>query len=105
FRPQRVARDPVLFAWRALCRGMLRSGIERRRNEGPMDFAARAADAFPQHADAIRAVSRDFVALRYAESGAEPAAVQAFSVAARRLRSTLRRQRVRRTEPVARPDG
>jgi transglutaminase-like putative cysteine protease len=103
FRRRRAQRDAVLFAWRALCHGLQRSGLERRVNEGPVDFAARAAVAFPDHAAAIRSVSGDFVALRYAGRESDAAAVERFSLAARRLRTALRRQRVRRSDASERP--
>jgi hypothetical protein len=67
-RPRGV-RDPVLAAWLRFCRTLERAGIERRHDEGPQDFAARAAAAHPRQDVTIRRIAALYAALRYREAG------------------------------------
>lgn len=46
-----------------------RRGLRRRSWEGALDYAARAARALPQRAEAIRAIAADYVAQRYGRAG------------------------------------
>lgn len=89
FRPVRRRRDPVLEAWHRVGARLARAGIARRPNEGPVEYAERAAAALPAEAAAIRALSRRFVALRYAmgASEADPAAFDRESRAFRPART------------------
>lgn len=67
-RPRGV-RDPVQAAWLRFCRTLERAGVERRADEGPRDFAARAAAAHPRQAVTIRRIAALYAALRYRETG------------------------------------
>jgi transglutaminase-like putative cysteine protease len=91
-RPRRTrAHDPVLTAWRLWCAKLARAGVSRAAQEGPLDFAARAATALPEHADTIRAFTADFVALRYADNDATAARAHAFARGVARYRLTRAR--------------
>jgi protein-glutamine gamma-glutamyltransferase len=74
-------RDPVARAWRAFCRKLARRGTERRPDEGPLDFARRAAAEQPSLEPRIATIAELYIALRYAgESG---------KLQARRLRTLV----------------
>ncbi|HEY5993976.1 MAG TPA: DUF3488 and transglutaminase-like domain-containing protein [Gallionellaceae bacterium] len=47
------------------CRRLEKSGLARATHEGPLDFAARATQAWPQHSAAIAEITARYVALRY----------------------------------------
>lgn len=57
--------DPVLSAWRLLCRKLERAGIARRANEGPLDFTDRASRELPHATSQLRALGETYAALRY----------------------------------------
>ncbi|HLU77441.1 MAG TPA: DUF4129 domain-containing protein, partial [Burkholderiales bacterium] len=57
--------DPAQLAWLRFCRKLRRRGIVRRANEGPIDFAARAAHARPEHAQSIVSIARLYAEVRY----------------------------------------
>jgi hypothetical protein len=59
-------RDPVTRAWRAFCRKLARRGTARRPEEGPLDFARRAAAEQPSLAPRITVIAEIYVGLRYA---------------------------------------
>jgi protein-glutamine gamma-glutamyltransferase len=70
FRMRR--ESAVQRAWLRFCAKLGRAGLERGASEGPMHYAARAADRLPQRADAIRAIADLYVDLRYGrEAGGE----------------------------------
>jgi hypothetical protein len=74
-------RDPVARAWRAFCRKLAQRGTERRPDEGPRDFARRAAAEQPSLEPRIATIAELYIALRYAgESG---------KLQARRLRTLI----------------
>lgn len=60
--------DPILRTWRDFCRKFERRGLEREHNEGPFDFAERAAREYPDQADEIHTVAKLFSELRYGPS-------------------------------------
>ncbi|MBA2351353.1 MAG: transglutaminase TgpA family protein [Burkholderiales bacterium] len=65
-RQHRAApRDPVVSAYRTFCAKLAKGGFSRQPAEGPRDFAARVAEAKPEHAAAIAAISRLYIDLRY----------------------------------------
>ncbi|MBC7944875.1 MAG: DUF4129 domain-containing protein, partial [Burkholderiales bacterium] len=77
-RQDRAApRDPVVSAYRMFCAKLAKSGFPRQPAEGPRDFAARVAEARPQHAAAVDAISRLYIDLRYGAL-AERAAAERF---------------------------
>jgi len=57
--------DPPQRIWLAFCRKLARAGLARRGEEGPIDFSERAAARWPARADALRAIARLYVDLRY----------------------------------------
>ena len=57
--------DPAERAWRTVCRRLARRGLARNDWEGPRDFAARVAQAFPQAANEFGRISRLYANLRY----------------------------------------
>jgi transglutaminase-like putative cysteine protease len=64
------AIDPVSRAYLRFCRKLARSGVQRRPDEGPLDFAMRAAAALPNLAHDILAISQQYIELRYGPSSA-----------------------------------
>jgi len=68
FRRRRQERALVL--WDDLCRRLDRAGLPRHAYEGPMAFAERAAQRWPQFAIAFAAIGQSFSTLRYGEAGA-----------------------------------
>jgi len=84
---RRMARpDPVQKAWRAFCQKLAKRGVERAANEGPRDYAARAARAIPAARVSILRIGALYIGLRY---GAQP-----MANGASRLRRLVRDLRV-----------
>ncbi|MDH3318500.1 MAG: DUF3488 and transglutaminase-like domain-containing protein [Betaproteobacteria bacterium] len=68
---RRLARpDPVQRAWQAFCRKLGARGVARAPNEGPNDYAERAAQRLPQAAAAIRAIAALYIGARYGRAAA-----------------------------------
>ena len=63
FRRRRLERALVL--WDDLCRRLARAGLPRHVHEGPLAFAQRAAQRWPQFAIAFAAIGQSFSTLRY----------------------------------------
>ena len=57
--------DPLVTEWRRFCGKFARVGLERRQNEGPIDFAGRAATRFPKNTNEIQKISESYALLRY----------------------------------------
>ena len=68
FRRRRQERALVL--WDDLCRRLARAGLPRHGYEGPVAFAQRAAQRWPQFAIAFAAIGQSFSTLRYGEIAA-----------------------------------
>ena len=84
---RRMARpDPVQKAWRTFCQKLAKRGVERAANEGPRDYAARAARAIPAARVSILRIGALYIGLRY---GAQP-----MANGASRLRRLVRDLRV-----------
>lgn len=83
---RRREADPVQALYARFCRELARHGCVREPAEGPQDFAARAALAWPEGAAAVLDFNRRYMKLRYGPP--EPAA-RAAELAA--LREALRR--------------
>jgi transglutaminase-like putative cysteine protease len=96
-RPRVVVRDPQAAVWAQFCQRMARLGVERRSDEGPADFAARAAAGLPTLAEAINSIARDFIALRYGQ----PQDAAAGLVRLRQAIKALPRQAERAQLPAA----
>lgn len=60
--------DPVQAAWHRFCRKLGARGTVRAPNEGPRDFAARAAKHVPAASAAIRRIGELYIALRYGKA-------------------------------------
>jgi transglutaminase-like putative cysteine protease len=73
-----AAADPVQRSWERFCRKLERAGCRRGAAEGPVDFAVRAASAFPRAAEQIHAIARLYVALRYEQRAAGPHSLRAL---------------------------
>ncbi len=65
YRP-RPRNDPLQTAYARFCSKLARFGITRQTNEGPADFAYRAANAIPNLAAPITTLSAMYIGLRYA---------------------------------------
>ena len=63
-RPQ--PKDPVVIAYRRLCKKLAAVGLPRRPHEGAEDYAARVAHARPDLAGTVRALCGRYSHLRYA---------------------------------------
>jgi protein-glutamine gamma-glutamyltransferase len=63
--------DPVQQAWLAFCAKLARAGLEKHPGEGPLDYGTRASGELPRRAEAIAAITRLYVDLRYGKD-AEP---------------------------------
>jgi transglutaminase-like putative cysteine protease len=68
FRRRRQERALVL--WESLCRRLARAGLPRQVHEGPLAFAQRAAQRWPQFAIAFAAIGQSFSTLRYGATAA-----------------------------------
>jgi transglutaminase-like putative cysteine protease len=77
----------VARLYREFCRRMAKTGLERRPQEGPQDFAARIAARRPALAAAAERVTRLYLALRYEPRGSDEALLALLRLELRRLRS------------------
>lgn len=62
---KRRRQERALVLWDDLNRRLARAGLPRHPYEGPLAFAARAADRWPQFAIAFAAIGESFADLRY----------------------------------------
>jgi len=60
-----VRQDPVQKAWGAFCGKLAAQGVKRAPQEGPRDFALRAARTLPAAAWTILRIGALYIALRY----------------------------------------
>lgn len=72
-RPPRP--DAAKREWDRFCRQLARRGVEIRAEEGPQDFAQRAAAALPDRGPAIHAVCEAYLQARYGLDAANPESV------------------------------
>jgi transglutaminase-like putative cysteine protease len=77
-------RDPVQRHYQRFCAKLARRGIVRRADEGPLDFATRAGEALPSLGEAIQAITRLYVGLRYQPADERPLLAE-FKRAIRKL--------------------
>lgn len=84
-RSRQRPMDPAAAAWQRFCSRLARHGLHRRPDEGPRDFARRAAARWPTQADAIDAIAQRYGALRYGRRGGKQE-LRALHLAIRRLR-------------------
>lgn len=69
-RRRKDERTPAQEAYASLLRRLKRRGFERSSTEGPLDFAERTSQAYPEEAVTIRSITNAYVRSRYA--GREP---------------------------------
>jgi protein-glutamine gamma-glutamyltransferase len=62
---RRRRQERALVLWGDLCRRLARAGLPRLPYEGPLAFAQRAAQRWPQFAIAFAAIGESFASLRY----------------------------------------
>ncbi len=62
---RRRRQERTLVLWADLNRRLARAGLPRQPHEGPLAFATRAAQRWPQFAIAFAAIGESFAALRY----------------------------------------
>ncbi len=73
--------SPLQREWRRLSRKLARLGLARAPWEGPLQYAARVADAVPPLAAAVTAIAEDYAAARYAQDAATPARIRRLHAA------------------------
>ena len=59
------APEPAAREWQRFCHRLAKAGLPRRPDEGPRDYAQRAARQWPEHAATIQAIAERYQALRY----------------------------------------
>lgn len=67
----RQRKDPALMLWRRFTYKLARHGISWPPWQGPLDFAAHAAEKLPHRAAEIHAIALDYARLRYAPRPAD----------------------------------
>lgn len=72
---KRRRQERALVLWDDLNKRLARAGLPRHPYEGPLAFAARAADRWPQFAIAFAAIGESFADLRYGAVDDPPARV------------------------------
>lgn len=82
----RPASDRLLVAWQGFSARLARIGIEKQRGETALAFARRAAQALPEHADAILALTQGYIMQRYAQAGPDAHATALLIKQLRRFR-------------------
>jgi hypothetical protein len=89
-KPRR-RRDAATTAYLQICERLAALGLERRRGEGPFDYARRVAVVRPDLGDELQTLTADYVALSYGDA----AAAQRGALM-QRLRQSVRAFRPRR---------
>jgi transglutaminase-like putative cysteine protease len=85
-KPREKPRDALAAAQRRLQKQLARCGIVRGHAEGPGDYYARSATLLPSAAPTLRALSTEYLLLRYAYSEPPPERTRAFVHQVRRFR-------------------
>jgi len=67
-RARHAQSDPAVALWSRLCRRLARAGLPRRRDEGPLAYARRAASRWPQWSALLQHIGETYAALRYGPS-------------------------------------
>ncbi len=57
--------DPLLECYQHFCNLLATKGVARKAHEGPMDYAARVSEAYPEMRHKVTLITRLYVALRY----------------------------------------
>jgi len=69
---KRRRQERALVLWDTVCRRLARAGLVRQPHEGPLAYAIRAAERWPQFAIALHAIGQSFAMLRYGDTAARP---------------------------------
>jgi transglutaminase-like putative cysteine protease len=85
-KPREKPRDALAAAQLRLQKRLARAGVVRGHAEGPGDYYERSARAMPSAAPMLRALSTEYLLLRYAHSEPPPERVRDFVRQVRRLR-------------------
>lgn len=78
--------DPAAAAWNDFCRLLARRGLPRAPDEGPRDYARRAARRWPRQAEAIDTIAHRYEIARYGRGGVTAVEVRALRQAVRAFR-------------------
>jgi len=62
---RRRRQDRARMLWAALCARLASAGLPRQPYEGPLAYAERAAQRWPQFAPVLRAIGESYAVLRY----------------------------------------
>jgi len=76
-RVRRARADAEVALWLRACRRLARAGLARRPDEGPLDYAERAAARWPRWSELFRRIGTTYAQLRYAEPDERRAALLA----------------------------
>lgn len=66
FRRERIQADPVDRIYLDFRQKLYKRGLSAKHNEGPLDFANRAIARLPGLGDEVKAITAEYIALRYA---------------------------------------
>lgn len=82
---QRRRYDPLDAAWAGLSLKLARHGAARHPWEGPLDYGKRLSMAFPDRAEALRAITERYARLRYGGGRVDARSVRELTRSIRRL--------------------
>ena len=68
YRKENKRPDAVTRTYQLYCKKLATQGLERRPNEGPMDFYQRSSDQFPQTKDQLLNITNLYIGLRYGKT-------------------------------------
>ncbi len=69
---KRRRQERALVLWATVCRRLANAGLARLPHEGPLAYAQRAAERWPQFAIAFHAIGQSFATLRYGDAMGHP---------------------------------
>jgi hypothetical protein len=69
---RRHQHDRARARWNALCATLARAGLPRLPHEGPLDYATRAANRWPELATAFNVIGDSYAMLRYGRGASQP---------------------------------
>ncbi len=72
---RRTQSAPEVALWSRACRRLARAGLARRPDEGPLDYAERAAVRWPRWSELLRTIGGSYAQLHYGPRGDQRAAL------------------------------
>lgn len=96
-RLRRMQAAPEVALWGRACRRLARAGLARRPDEGPLDYAERAAARWPRWSALLHTIGESYAQLHYGPRGEQRSAVLA------RLRASVEALPAARTLGIAKP--